>query len=195
MSSSGPITGYPGPMHVLFAFPDIAGLTRTFNVASTRLGVQNLLFNEGIVGQAQQTPDQYGLLRNDGNFPVVVGDATKPVKPLAGSHVPLVWGEDHLLPRMPDGNGFMRDTLAPGGCIYKVDPDGKKWELISNGFRNEFDAAFKRTIDDVHRRELAFYEDEVKSASSVELRGLAERRVTALRKNLVERQAKQEKDW
>jgi putative heme-binding domain-containing protein len=78
---------------------------------------------------------------------VVVGDATKMVDPLAASRVPKLWGEDHLLPRMPDGNGFMAGVLGPGGCIYKVDPDGKEWELISTGYRNEFDAAFNRFGD------------------------------------------------
>src|SRR5262249_24647944 len=69
------------------------------------------------------------------------------VSPLAGSRVPKLWGEDHLLPRMPDGNGFMAGVLGPGGCIYKVDPDGKEWKLISVGFRNQFDAAFNRHGD------------------------------------------------
>ncbi len=60
------------------------------------------------------------------------------------SRVPLHWGEDHLLPRMPDGRGFMRDALAPGGIIYKVSPDGKNFEIYASGFRNIFDAAFNR---------------------------------------------------
>jgi putative heme-binding domain-containing protein len=75
---------------------------------------------------------------------VVCGDSTKMVSPLAASRVPKVWGEDHLLPRLPDGNGFMRGVLGPGGCIYKIDPDGKHWELVSTGYRNQFDAAFNR---------------------------------------------------
>jgi competence ComEA-like helix-hairpin-helix protein len=75
---------------------------------------------------------------------VIVGDATQMMKPLDESRVPRLWGEDHLLPRMPDGNGFMAGVLGPGGCIYKVSPDGKHWELISTGYRNEFDAAFNR---------------------------------------------------
>jgi putative heme-binding domain-containing protein len=77
---------------------------------------------------------------------VVCGDGTRMMR-LSGSRVPRHWGEDHLLPRMPDGNGFMRDVLGPGGCIYKVDPDGKSWELISTGYRNEFDAAFNHDGD------------------------------------------------
>jgi hypothetical protein len=74
---------------------------------------------------------------------VVAGDAT--VRPkLAASRVPLIWGEDHLLPRLPDARGFMTTTLAPGGCFYRVDPEGKNWELISVGYRNTYDAAFNR---------------------------------------------------
>ncbi len=75
---------------------------------------------------------------------VVCGDSTKVMDPLSGSRVPRVWGEDHLLPRMPDGNGFMANVLGPGGSIYRVSPDGKDWELLSTGYRNEFDAAYNR---------------------------------------------------
>lgn len=74
---------------------------------------------------------------------VVCGNGTKPTE-IADSRVPLHWGEDHLLPRLPDGRGFMSGVLAPGGCIYRIDPDGKHWELIANGFRNEYDAALNR---------------------------------------------------
>lgn len=34
--------------------------------------------------------------------------------------------------------------LAPGGIIYRVDPDGKNFEAYANGFRNIFDGAFNR---------------------------------------------------
>ena len=74
---------------------------------------------------------------------VICGNGTK-MMDLSGSRVPRVWGEDHLLPRMPDGRGFMRDVLGPGGCIYRVDPEGKNWELVSTGYRNPYDAAFNR---------------------------------------------------
>lgn len=87
------------------------------------------------------------LLNPDGkNLTVVCGNATK-MTGLAGSRVPRLWGEDHLLPRLPDGNGFMAGVLGPGGCIYTVDPDGKDWELLSTGYRNEYDAAFNRAGD------------------------------------------------
>ncbi len=58
--------------------------------------------------------------------------------------VPHNWGEDHVLPRMPDGRGHNRDRLAPGGIIYRFSPDGKHWELFASGFRNIYDGAFNR---------------------------------------------------
>jgi putative heme-binding domain-containing protein len=72
---------------------------------------------------------------------IVCGNQTK-MTDLDSSLVPRVWGDDLLLPRTPDGNGFMAGVLAPGGCIYNVKPDGTDWELVSMGYRNEFDAAY-----------------------------------------------------
>lgn len=83
----------------------------------------------------------------DGKHLVVVcGNATK-LTSYSSTRVPPVWGEDHLLPRMPDGRGFMKGVLGPGGAIYITDPDGKDWELFSVGFRNQYDAAFNRHGD------------------------------------------------
>jgi len=72
---------------------------------------------------------------------MITGNRTDPVD-TQRSLVPLHWGEDHLLPRMPDGLGHNRDRLAPGGIIYRISPDGMEWEIVSSGFRNIFDAAF-----------------------------------------------------
>jgi putative heme-binding domain-containing protein len=83
------------------------------------------------------TPDGKGLY-------LVCGNGTKPTAFAATSPVPAIWGEDHLLPRMPDGRGFMRDVMAPGGIIYKVTPDGKTFEVFSSGYRNVFDAVLNR---------------------------------------------------
>jgi putative heme-binding domain-containing protein len=93
------------------------------------------------------------LLAPDGkSLYVVCGNMTAMMSPLSGSRVPKLWGEDHLLPRLPDGNGFMRGVLGPGGCIYHVSADGKDWELVSTGYRNPFDAAFN------HHGELFVYD-------------------------------------
>ncbi|MBL9151347.1 MAG: c-type cytochrome [Verrucomicrobiales bacterium] len=73
---------------------------------------------------------------------VVVGNQT-PVTEMARSRVPRVWGEDLLLDRIY-GRGFMKTVMAPGGWIARTDPEGKEWELIASGFRNQYDAAFDR---------------------------------------------------
>lgn len=86
------------------------------------------------------TPDKKSLT-------IVCGNNSKMVSPLNDSRVPRIWGEDHLLPRLRDGNGFMAGVLGPGGCIYKTDPDGKTWELLSTGYRNQFDAAYNHVGD------------------------------------------------
>ena len=75
---------------------------------------------------------------------LVTGNSTKPTELAESSQVPQTWGEDHLLPSFPDGRGHNRGVLAPGGIIYRVDPDGKNFEAYANGFRNIFDAAFNR---------------------------------------------------
>ena len=75
---------------------------------------------------------------------LVCGNGTKATAFAATSQVPPIWGEDHLLPRLPDGRGFMREVMAPGGIIYKVSPDGKTFEVFSSGYRNIFDAALNR---------------------------------------------------
>ena len=75
---------------------------------------------------------------------LITGNSTKPTQLAETSQVPQVWGEDHLLPSFPDGRGHNRGVLAPGGIIYRVDPDGKNFEAYANGFRNIFDAAFNR---------------------------------------------------
>ena len=83
----------------------------------------------------------------DGKSLVVVhGNQTK-LTDRAKSRVPATWGEDHLLPRMPDGRGFMAGVLGPGGALYKIDPEGKEWELLCVGFRNQYDAAFNAEGD------------------------------------------------
>jgi putative heme-binding domain-containing protein len=129
------------------------------NGAPTRRGLHRVRSKDG--GDTFEAPEflhdvpgqgEHGshaiLLGPDGkSLYIVCGNMTQMVRPLAGSRVPKLWGEDHLLPRLPDGNGFMAGVLGPGGCIYKVDPEGKHWELISTGYRNPFDAAFNRHGD------------------------------------------------
>jgi putative heme-binding domain-containing protein len=79
------------------------------------------------------TPDGKGLYLITGNNAILT-------ETVAHSPVPKLWGDDHLLPRMPDGRGHNRHVMAPGGIIYRVSPDGKEFEIFSSGFRNIYDA-------------------------------------------------------
>jgi glucose/arabinose dehydrogenase len=76
---------------------------------------------------------------------VIVGNQT-PLTGFTKNRVPAVWQEDLLLPRIY-GRGFMKDALAPRGWVAKVSLDGKQWELITTGFRNEYGAAFNHEGD------------------------------------------------
>lgn len=55
------------------------------------------------------------------------------------SRILPVWDEDVLLPRQWDAGGHAVGILAPGGWIAKTDPDAKTWEMLSIGYRNQFD--------------------------------------------------------
>lgn len=94
-------------------------------------------------GGGEHGPHAVVLSPDGKSLYVVAGNATALTK-TQDSLVPPVWGEDNLLPRMVDGAGFMTTEKAPGGCIYKVTPDGKQWSLVSMGYRNPFDIAFNR---------------------------------------------------
>ena len=73
---------------------------------------------------------------------IMAGNYTKLPEPLTRNFPPKNWQEDLLLPRQWDANGHARGLLAPGGWICRIDPEGKNWELVCNGFRNPFDMAF-----------------------------------------------------
>lgn len=88
------------------------------------------------------TPDGKSLYLITGNNAIIEGgphEGTADHSPVA-----KIWGDDHLLPRMPDGRGHNRHVLAPGGIIYRVDPDGKEFEIFASGFRNIYDAGVHR---------------------------------------------------
>lgn len=77
-------------------------------------------------------------------FYLITGNNTIPPEIMDSSPTPQIWGEDHLLPSMPDGRGHNRGVLAPGGIVYRVTPDGTEFQAFSNGFRNIFDASVNK---------------------------------------------------
>lgn len=86
------------------------------------------------------TPDKKGLY-------LICGNNVDPTKAADSSPVKPLWSDDHLLKRMPDGRGHNRDRLAPGGIIYRVDPEGENFEVFANGFRNIYDASLNQNGD------------------------------------------------
>jgi putative membrane protein len=58
------------------------------------------------------------------------------------------------------------------------------YDRIAKLSGSDFDAAFKKTVDDGHVKELAMYRDEASRASSPELRALAQQRVTTLEQSV-----------
>lgn len=60
------------------------------------------------------------------------------------SPVAKIWGDDHLLPRMPDGRGHNRHVLAPGGIVYRISRDGKDFEIFASGFRNIYGGSLNK---------------------------------------------------
>lgn len=77
-----------------------------------------------------------------GNNAIIDGGPFKGTSP--HSPVPKIWGDDHLLPRMPDGRGHNRHVLAPGGIVYRISRDGKEFEIFATGFRNIYGGSLNR---------------------------------------------------
>ena len=80
------------------------------------------------------TPDGKSLM-------VLMGNQTRLPPDFTHSRVPELWGEDQLLPPMEH---FMKGARAPVGHVARMDPEGRSWEVIATGFRNQYDGAFNR---------------------------------------------------
>lgn len=94
-----------------------------------------------IDGGGEHGPHAVILAPDGKSLYVCAGNHTNPTD-FSASRVPRNWQEDQLLPRMWDAGGHAVGKMAPGGWIAKVSPDGKDWELVASGFRNEYDIAF-----------------------------------------------------
>lgn len=93
-----------------------------------------------VPGGGEHGPHAIILAEDGKNLYINAGNHTD-LPEISGSRIPTNWGEDHLLPRQWDARGHAKGRMAPGGWIAKVTPDGKNWELVSIGYRNEYDIA------------------------------------------------------
>ncbi|MCY2972010.1 MAG: c-type cytochrome [Planctomycetota bacterium] len=96
---------------------------------------------KALSGGGEHGPHALRLSPDGKSILIVCGNHTLPPENFKASRLPRNWSEDHLLPRQWDANGHARGILAPGGYVAKTDPDGKDWEIISSGYRNEYDFA------------------------------------------------------
>ncbi len=95
-----------------------------------------------IPGAGEHGPHAVVLAPDGQSLMVAAGNHTKLPEGITGSRLPMNWDEDHLLPRRWDANGHAVGILAPGGWILKTDSEGKTREVVSMGYRNQYDVAF-----------------------------------------------------
>ncbi len=95
-----------------------------------------------IAGGGEHGPHAVRLSPDGKSLYFVCGNHTDLPAKIDASRLPRNWGEDLLLPRQWDANGHARGRMAPGGWIAKTDPNSKKIEIISAGYRNAYRIAF-----------------------------------------------------
>lgn len=87
------------------------------------------------------TPDGKGLFLDGGNHAPI-----PPEESITRKRVQS-WDEDLLLPRQWDARGHARGKLAPGGWVSRFDPEAKTHDIISTGYRNQYDVALNSMGD------------------------------------------------
>ena len=97
-------------------------------------------------GEGEHGPHNIVLSPDKQSLYVMCGNFTD-IPKLDAYRLPPVWKEDNLFPQIKDPRGHATDRMAPGGWLAKVDPEGKRWELMGAGFRNTFDFAFNDAGD------------------------------------------------
>ncbi|QDV06162.1 Cytochrome c [Planctomycetes bacterium Poly30] len=80
----------------------------------------------------------------DGKGLYFIGGNHTDVPDFDRSRAPSNWDEDLLLPRLWDANGHAVGMMAPAGWIARCDPDGTNVEILSNGYRNQYDIALNQ---------------------------------------------------
>lgn len=91
-----------------------------------------------IVGRGEHGPHAIVLGPDKKSLYVCGGNMTT-LPELKASRQPRIWQEDQVITRFTDPRGHAANLKAPGGWICKTDPDGKAFELVASGFRNEYD--------------------------------------------------------
>jgi putative heme-binding domain-containing protein len=95
-----------------------------------------------LAGSGEHGPHVVRLAPDGKSLYLVCGNHTDLPPKIDAGRIPTNWGEDLLLPRQWDANGHARGRMAPGGWIAKTDPDSKKIEIFSVGYRNAYRFSF-----------------------------------------------------
>ena len=99
-----------------------------------------------LVGEGEHGPHSIKLSPDKKSLYVICGNYTD-LPEMDSYRLPKTWKYDNLFPEIKDPRGHANDRKEPGGWVANVDPEGKKWELISAGYRNPFDLAFNDVGD------------------------------------------------
>jgi putative heme-binding domain-containing protein len=99
-----------------------------------------------LVGEGEHGPHSIKLSPDKKSLYVICGNYTD-LPEMDSYRLPETWKYDNLFPEIKDPRGHANDRKEPGGWVANVDPEGKKWELISAGYRNPFDLAFNDVGD------------------------------------------------
>jgi putative heme-binding domain-containing protein len=95
-----------------------------------------------IEGGGEHGPHGIVLSPDRKSLYLAIGNHTKLPDHMELSRPARAWDEDQIVTRLWDANGHARGILAPGGYICRTDPDGQTFELVSYGYRNQYDLAF-----------------------------------------------------
>ncbi len=101
---------------------------------------------KAIKGEGEHGPHSIQLSPDGKSLYVVSGNHTD-LPEMDIYRLPKTWTNDNLFPFIKDPRGHANDRMAPGGWIAVTDPEGKKWELVSAGYRNPYDIAFNEAGD------------------------------------------------
>ena len=126
-------------------FPRPSGLYRLQDVDGDDQFDKVTMLRE-LKGEGEHGPHSVVLSPDKKSIYVSAGNHTD-VPQMDAYRLPPNWKEDNLFPLIKDPRGHANDRNAPGGWVANVDPEGKRWELIGAGFRNEFDIAFNEAGD------------------------------------------------
>ncbi|MBY5959529.1 c-type cytochrome [Membranicola marinus] len=102
------------------------------------------MLDEVIFLEGPQVPSEHGnhalVPMSDGSGMYVVnGNHTPP--PVNYNSQVSNWAEDILLPRQWDAQGHAAGMMAPGGYVATADENAENWNMVSVGYRNQYDLA------------------------------------------------------